>query len=130
MILTDKETEDIIRSHGTGGWQTFEDMVRFARAIEDKIIPRIQQLEAELVALQGEQNMRRMAEESNAKLRTENEALRKDAGLYRVLRDSQYQLHEDDPCVSDSFFNSYYGDDLDAAVYALKSRFDAARGVK
>lgn len=32
--LNDSEMEMIARAHGTGGWQTLDDMVRFARAIE------------------------------------------------------------------------------------------------
>ena len=59
-------------------------------------------------------------------LLAENEQLRKDAERYRVLRDSEYQLNEDDPSVSDSFFNQYFGEKLDAAVDELKSRFDSA----
>lgn len=59
-------------------------------------------------------------------LLAENEQLRKDAERYRVLRDSKYQLDEDDPIVSDSFFNEYFGKELDSAVDELKSRFDSA----
>ena len=58
-------------------------------------------------------------------LLAENKQLRKDAERYRVLRDSEYQLDEDDPSVSDSFFNQYFGEELDAAVDELKSRFDS-----
>ena len=50
----------------------------------------------------------------------------KDAERYRVLRDSDYQMLEDDPCVSDACFNTYFGDDLDKAVDELKARRDAA----
>lgn len=53
------------------------------------------------------------------------ESLTKDAERYRVLLDHKYQLDEDDPCVSDSFFNSFYEEELDAAVDALKVRFEA-----
>ena len=51
---------------------------------------------------------------------------RKDAERYRVLRDSKYQMHEDDICVSDASFNTYFDDDLDAEVDKLKRRYDAA----
>jgi len=62
----------------------------------------------------------------NADLRSRLEKAEKDAERYRVLRDSEYQLDEDDPCVSDSFFTQFYGDELDHAVDQLKLRFDAA----
>ena len=65
-------------------------------------------------------------EKQRDELLAENEQLRKDAERYRVLRDSEYQLDEDDPSVSDSFFNQYFGEELDAAVDELKSRFDSA----
>lgn len=50
----------------------------------------------------------------------------KDAQRYRVLRDPAYQMLEDDPCVSDDSFNTFFGDDLDKAADGLKARFDAA----
>ncbi|CAH2910713.1 MAG: hypothetical protein CPSOU_1838 [uncultured Paraburkholderia sp.] len=31
--LTDERIEQIARSHGTGGWQSLDDMKRFARAL-------------------------------------------------------------------------------------------------
>jgi hypothetical protein len=31
--LTDDQIEDVARRHGTGGWQSLNDMKRFARAI-------------------------------------------------------------------------------------------------
>jgi hypothetical protein len=40
-ILTDEEREAIIRSHGTGGWQTLEDMLKLSKAIEQAILERI-----------------------------------------------------------------------------------------
>ena len=39
--LTDAQIERIARAHGTGGWQTVDDMVKFARAIESELRPRI-----------------------------------------------------------------------------------------
>ena len=36
--LNDSEMEMIARAHGTGGWQTLDDMVRFARAIEAAVL--------------------------------------------------------------------------------------------
>lgn len=39
--LTDVRIERIVRAHGTGGWQTVDDMVKFARAIESELRPRI-----------------------------------------------------------------------------------------
>ena len=65
-------------------------------------------------------------EKQRDELMAENKQLRKDAERYRVLRYSEYQLDEDDPSVSDSFFNQYFGEELDAAVDELKSRFDSA----
>ena len=53
------------------------------------------------------------------------EAAERDAKRYQVLRDSKYQLDEDDICVSDSFFTQYLGEELDAAVDALRVRYDA-----
>lgn len=53
------------------------------------------------------------------------EAAEKDAKRYRVLRDSKYQLSEDDICVSDSFFTQYFDSDLDAAVDELAGKYAA-----
>lgn len=50
----------------------------------------------------------------------------KDAERYRVLRDDKYQRQEDDVCVTDDCFNAFFGEGLDAAVDALKARYDAA----
>ena len=36
--LNDSEMEMIARAHGTGGWLTLDDMVRFARAIEAAVL--------------------------------------------------------------------------------------------
>ena len=52
-------------------------------------------------------------------------AAQKDAERYRVLRDSKYQRQEDDPCVTDDSFNTFFEEDLDKAVDALKARYDA-----
>ena len=65
-------------------------------------------------------------EKQRDELMAENKQLRKDAERYRVLRYSEYQLDEDDPSVSDSLFNEYFGKELDSAVDELKSRFDSA----
>lgn len=56
----------------------------------------------------------------------EVQRLREDAGRYRVLRDEEYQMLVDDPCVTDDSFNTFFGEDLDKAVDALKNRHDAA----
>jgi hypothetical protein len=45
----------------------------------------------------------------------------RDAERYRWLRDSENQRHEDDICVSDSYFNAFFGADLDAAIDAAMS---------
>lgn len=42
----------------------------------------------------------------------------KDAARYQWLRDSNNQKHEDDICVSDSSFNTYFHNDLDVAIDA------------
>lgn len=49
-----------------------------------------------------------------------------DARRYRVLRDPAYQMMEDDPCVTDDSFNTFFGEDLDKAVDALEARNIAA----
>ena len=36
--LTDSEAEAVARIHGTGGWQTLADMMRFSRAIETAVL--------------------------------------------------------------------------------------------
>jgi hypothetical protein len=45
MLLTNEETEDIVRLTTAGGWQTFTDLMRFARAVEAKIIEKQKQQE-------------------------------------------------------------------------------------
>jgi hypothetical protein len=60
-----------------------------------------------------------------ARQAVEIELYRKDAERYRVLRNADYQLDEDDVSVSDSFFNVYFGEELDAAVDALQNRHAA-----
>ena len=62
-----------------------------------------------------------------SKLQAERDALAKDAERYHVLRDSEYQLDEDDPSVLDSFFNQYFGDELDKAVDELQVRLHHRR---
>lgn len=47
-----------------------------------------------------------------------------DAARYRVLRDDEYQHHEDDISVADRYFDVYFGKELDEAVDALKARHD------
>ena len=56
------------------------------------------------------------------------EALEKDAARYRWLRDVENSLTEDDPCVSNSFFNSWYGEDLDKVIDELIERNAAMHG--
>lgn len=46
------------------------------------------------------------------------DAVAKDAERYRWLRDDANQLHEDEICVSDSSFNTFFGEELDAAIDA------------
>ena len=36
--LTDSKAEAVARRHGTGGWQTLADMMRFSRAIETAVL--------------------------------------------------------------------------------------------
>jgi ABC-type phosphate transport system auxiliary subunit len=55
-------------------------------------------------------------------LRAEIETLKADASRYQVLRNIDYQHHEDDISVCDSNFNAYFGDDLDKEVDALRIR--------
>lgn len=56
------------------------------------------------------------------------ETLEKDAGRYRWLRDEENSLTEDDPCVSDSFFNSWYGEELDKVIDEMIERNSAMQG--
>ncbi len=56
----------------------------------------------------------------------EIQRLREDAERYQTLRNEEYQMLENDPCVADDSFNAFFGDGLDAAVDALKARRDAA----
>ena len=58
----------------------------------------------------------------------ERDALKPDAERYHVLRDSKYQLGEDDISVSDSSFNVFFEQDLDKAVDALRHRYEAMKG--
>lgn len=53
-----------------------------------------------------------------------------DAIRYRGLRDHRNQLHEDDPCVSDSSFTTYFGKDLDKVADALCRRAIQLNAVK
>lgn len=53
-----------------------------------------------------------------------------DAKRYRILRDSKYQLMEDDPCVTDATFDTFFGEDLDKAVDALEARYAALSAQK
>lgn len=46
----------------------------------------------------------------------------RDAERYRALRDPEIQASEDDPCVSDSSFATYFGDDLDKVADMLVAR--------
>ena len=36
--LTDSEAEAVARIHGTGGWQTLADMMKFSRAVETAVL--------------------------------------------------------------------------------------------
>lgn len=45
-----------------------------------------------------------------------------DAIRYRVLRDQRNQLHEDDACVRDSTFTTYFGKNLDRVADAMCRR--------
>jgi hypothetical protein len=47
-------------------------------------------------------------------------ALEADAGRYRWLRDIENQVGEDDISVMDPYLNTYFGDELDAAIDAAK----------
>ena len=49
-------------------------------------------------------------------------AMRADAERYQALRDVNNQIHEDDICVSDPFFNAYFGEELDQEVGKLVLR--------
>lgn len=53
------------------------------------------------------------------------EATVRAAERYQVLRDPAYQMHEDDPYVSDASFNTFFEEELDKVVDALKARRDA-----
>ena len=61
-------------------------------------------------------------------VQAERDALKLDAERYCVLRDSKYQLGEDDISVSDSSFNVFFEQDLDKAVDALRHRYEAVKG--
>lgn len=50
------------------------------------------------------------------------EAAEKDAARYRWLRDVENQLLEDDPCVSDDCFTTYYDSELDDTIDRLIKR--------
>ncbi len=54
----------------------------------------------------------------------------RDAERYQALRDERNQLHEDDISVSDSSFNTYFGDELDKASDALITRNAAIAAAK
>lgn len=72
------------------------------------------------------------ARQAQSMVRAKMVPLEKDAARYRILRDDKYQHHEDDICVADSYFVSYFGEELDAAVDALEARYiaiDAAMGI-
>lgn len=56
------------------------------------------------------------------------ETLEKDAGRYQWLRDEENNLTEDDPCVSDSFFNSWFGEELDKVIDEMIERNAAMQG--
>lgn len=60
----------------------------------------------------------------------ELEGFRADAARYRALRNSDYQTHEDDICVSDSSSNTYFDSALDGAVDALIERHQCLHQIK
>ena len=95
MILTNEERTEAYEEfmHQSLRPQDTKVVLQYARAIEAKIMPRIQQLEAE------------------------NEALRKDAERYRLLRRGQHWS------VIDGIGDELRAESLDDAI-------DAARGVK
>jgi FtsZ-binding cell division protein ZapB len=68
------------------------------------------------------------AAQAELDLLAERDALKLDAERYCVLRDSKYQLGEDDISVSDSSFNVFFEQDLDKAVDALRHRYEAMKG--
>lgn len=55
-------------------------------------------------------------------MRERLERVDEDAKRYRALRDDTNQLQENDICVSDDSFNTYFGEDLDREVDALIER--------
>lgn len=57
-----------------------------------------------------------------SKIEKQRDELLADAARYRWLRDSENQLTEDDPCVSDSFFSSWFGEKLDKVIDEMIER--------
>jgi len=88
-----------------------------------------QELESEAAdAIEALQSTLARIEEKVDYLIAERDALKLDAERYCVLRDSKYQLGEDDISVSDSSFNVFFEQDLDKAVDALRHRYEAMKG--
>lgn len=50
------------------------------------------------------------------RLEQELESAKKDQARYQWLRSPDNQWHEDLPCVSDAFFNTYFLEDLDKEI--------------
>jgi hypothetical protein len=59
---------------------------------------------------------------ATAVVASQRDELLADAARYRWLRDSENQLTEDDPCVSDSFFSSWFGEKLDKVIDEMIER--------
>ena len=88
-----------------------------------------QELESEAAdAIEALQSTLARIEKKVDALIAERDALKLDAERYCVLRDSKYQLGEDDISVSDSSFNVFFEQDLDKAVDALRHRYEAVKG--
>ena len=87
----------------------------------------IESLQAEVERLNSQQVPDWFKEQVMA-VQAERDALKLDAERYCVLRDSKYQLGEDDISVSDSSFNVFFEQDLDKAVDALRHRYEAVKG--
>lgn len=73
---------------------------------------------SEFNQLQSEWIMRIPSDQEIDRLRSENEALRKDAERYRWLRDESNKTRENSPCVVDDCGNVYLEADLDAVIDA------------
>ena len=121
-----KHTELIERLRaGSGGMKHWQEL-------ESEAADAIESLQAEIERLTSDRNLekklRKDSEERAYNAESERDALKLDAERYCVLRDSKYQLGEDDISVSDSSFNVFFEQDLDKAVDALRHRYEAVKG--